>query len=168
MTTVDDLRRRLDAVERAVSDEGTADQTALADTAEEATEAIAERRRVSARLDDLDERVAELESATQAIRGYVGSIRSVNERVERRADRALAAVERRRGAPPASPDDAAAGANVPSAAAVERARDDPPVLEFDASRDADACGDAEEAAGAEADDDGGSGAPLVARLRDAL
>jgi len=85
--TIDDLRARIAAVERACTDGADADLTDLADAAE----ATADLHRASTRLDDLEARVAELESATQALRGYVGSIRAVNERVERRADRALAA-----------------------------------------------------------------------------
>jgi uncharacterized coiled-coil protein SlyX len=53
-----------------------------------------------ATLDDLPERiaaletqVAELEASVQALRGYVGNVQHVNSEVERRADRALAAVE---------------------------------------------------------------------------
>lgn len=84
---VDDLRTRLAAVERACSDGADVGPADLAD----ATEAAAELKHASGRLDELEDRVAELESATQALRGYVGSIRAVNERVERRADRALAA-----------------------------------------------------------------------------
>ena len=71
------LERRLEAVERALSDD-------------EPLERID-------RLDDLEERVVELEAAVQALRGYVGSVRAVNEDVERRADRAYrkaTAVER--------------------------------------------------------------------------
>lgn len=56
--------------------------------------------RADASLDDLPERiaaletqVAELEASVQALRGYVGQIEHVNSEVERRADRALAAVE---------------------------------------------------------------------------
>lgn len=41
----------------------------------------------------LTDRVAELEAAVQAIRGYTGSVRAVNDRVEERADAALATVE---------------------------------------------------------------------------
>jgi hypothetical protein len=41
----------------------------------------------------VEKRVAELEAATQALRGYVGNVRSVNERVEERADAALARAE---------------------------------------------------------------------------
>ena len=78
------LERRLEAVERALSDE-------------EPLERID-------RLDDLEERVVELEAAVQALRGYVGSVRAVNEDVERRADRAFrkAAVVERHLAPHAA------------------------------------------------------------------
>ena len=71
------LERRLEAVERALSDDEPLEQID--------------------RLDDLEERVVELEAAVQALRGYVGSIRAVNQDVERRADRAFrkaTAVER--------------------------------------------------------------------------
>ena len=89
MPSVEDLRNRIVAVERACTGEADAVLTDLADAAE----ATAELQRASTRLDELEARVAELESATQALRGYVGSIRAVNERVERRADRALAATQ---------------------------------------------------------------------------
>ena len=42
----------------------------------------------------LESRVAELEAAIEALRGYAGSVRSINRTVERRADRALATAER--------------------------------------------------------------------------
>jgi uncharacterized protein YoxC len=81
----DRIESRLRAVERAVtgSDARPADVAAAA-------EATAERERLESRIDDLEERVAELEAATQAVRGYVGSVRAVNREVERRADLALA------------------------------------------------------------------------------
>ncbi|MFW5963418.1 MAG: DUF7310 family coiled-coil domain-containing protein [Natronomonas sp.] len=41
------------------------------------------------RLDDLEGRVVELEAAVQALRGYVGSVRAVNDDIEQRADLAL-------------------------------------------------------------------------------
>ncbi len=69
----DSLSRRLDAVERALSEEEPLER--------------------ADRLDDLETRVAELEAAVQAIRGYVGEVRAVNEDVERRADRALRKAE---------------------------------------------------------------------------
>jgi chromosome segregation ATPase len=67
------VERRLDAVERALTDE-------------RSVERVDE-------LDEIETRVAELEAAVQALRGYVGSVRAVNEDVERRADRALRRAE---------------------------------------------------------------------------
>lgn len=85
---MDDLRERVEAVERALTD-GDGELSALADGA-----AAAER--VSALEDEvaaLQDEVAELSTATQALRGYVGNVRSVNESVEDRADAAIASVE---------------------------------------------------------------------------
>ena len=83
------LEARLETLERAITD-GEHDLAALAEAGE-----------ISARLDgvesdqaDLTDRVAELEAATQALRGYVGNIRSVNCEVEDRAELALSKVER--------------------------------------------------------------------------
>jgi hypothetical protein len=85
---MDDLRERVEAVERALTD-GDGDLTALAEGA-----AAAERvETLEADVADLREDVAELSAATQALRGYVGNVRSVNESVEEQADAALAAVE---------------------------------------------------------------------------
>jgi hypothetical protein len=86
------IERRLSAVERAIAD-GDGDVPALA----EASDRERRLRAVEDRLAELDERVTELEAATQALRGYVGNVRSVNEDVEQRADAALAAVERLEG-----------------------------------------------------------------------
>ncbi|MFB6114039.1 MAG: hypothetical protein ABEJ58_08060 [Halodesulfurarchaeum sp.] len=52
---------------------------------------------------DLEERIGELEAGLQAVRGYVGNIDHVNETVERRANAALAAVERLETAPSTPP-----------------------------------------------------------------
>ena len=84
-----DLDRRLRAVERALTD-GEHDVAALEDAAAFANRLDA----VEARTDDLEERTAELEAAVQAVRGYAGNIRSVNDEIESRADAALAAVDR--------------------------------------------------------------------------
>ncbi|MEZ3144280.1 hypothetical protein [Halobaculum sp. MBLA0143] len=46
------------------------------------------------RIETLERRVSELEAATRALRGYVGDRRAVAASVERRADAALAAVDR--------------------------------------------------------------------------
>ena len=67
------LERRLEAVERALSEEEPLER--------------------ADRLDELESRVAELEAAVQALRGYVGSVRAVNEEIELRADRALRKAE---------------------------------------------------------------------------
>lgn len=83
------LERRLAAVERALTN-GDHDLSGLADSTEIATRI----ENVEGHIDDLDDRIVELEAATQALRGYVGNVRSVNREVERRADAALAAVER--------------------------------------------------------------------------
>lgn len=114
----DSLSRRLDAVERALSEEEPLER--------------------ADRLDDLETRVAELEAAVRAIRGYVGEVRAINEDVERQADRALRkaeAVERNVGVarpgsttsrhPDAEPDDrnsrtsAGAGADADADAAAD-------------------------------------------------
>lgn len=82
------LEKRIAALERTITD-GEGEYSALADGA-----ATAERvETLEARLDDLSDQVAELDAATQALRGYVGNIRSVNREVEQRADAALAKVE---------------------------------------------------------------------------
>lgn len=84
----DSIEARLEAVERALTD----GETPVANLEDAATlrSGLVE---TNERLDDLEERVAELEAATQAIRGYVGNVRQVNEDVERRADAALAKAE---------------------------------------------------------------------------
>lgn len=84
----DALTERVEALERAVTD-GDHDLSALADDAE----ALDRLDALEDRIEDIGERVDELEAATQALRGYVGNIRSVNQDVEQRADTALAKVE---------------------------------------------------------------------------
>lgn len=85
---MDDLRDRVEAVERAITD-GDGDLTALAEGAASADRIDS----LEGALEALQEDVAELEAATRALRGYVGNVRSVNESVEERADAAIAAVE---------------------------------------------------------------------------
>jgi len=84
----DALRKRVEALERAVTD-GEHDLSAFADDAG----AIERLDTLEADVEDLAGRVEELEAATQALRGYVGNIRSVNTEVEQRADAALAKAE---------------------------------------------------------------------------
>lgn len=81
---LESLDRRLRAVERTLTDEPvTSDALDHGDSASDLEERIA----------DLESEVADLQAAVQALRGYVGNVRSVNRSVERRAERALAAVE---------------------------------------------------------------------------
>ncbi|MEF8829223.1 MAG: hypothetical protein V5A49_09315 [Haloarcula sp.] len=89
MTDIETLAERLQTVERAVTD-GTTEFPEVTELAELETRMDT----VEQRVDDIDERTAELEAATQALRGYVGNIRAVNEDVEQRADAALAATDR--------------------------------------------------------------------------
>jgi hypothetical protein len=84
----DDLTRRLEAVERAVTD-GHTDLAGVADDA-----AVADRlAAVESRLDDVETRLDDLDATTQALRGYLGGVDGVTEDVERRADLALAKAE---------------------------------------------------------------------------
>ncbi|WP_152040592.1 DUF7310 family coiled-coil domain-containing protein [Salinigranum salinum] len=84
----DDLTRRLEAVERAVTD-GHTDLAGVADDA-----AVADRlAAVERRLDDVETRLDDLDATTQALRGYLGGVDGVTEDVERRADLALAKAE---------------------------------------------------------------------------
>lgn len=89
MTDVETLAERLRTVERAVTD-GTTEFPEVTELAELENRMDT----VEQRIDDIDERTAELEAATQALRGYVGNVRTVNEDVEQRADAALAATDR--------------------------------------------------------------------------
>ncbi|MBP1923130.1 hypothetical protein J2751_002168 [Halorubrum alkaliphilum] len=79
------FEERLDAVERAL----TGSDMEVTDV-DGGAAAAAERETLAKRLDSVEERIEELEAATQAVRGYAGAIRSVNREVERRADLALA------------------------------------------------------------------------------
>ncbi|WP_302080975.1 DUF7310 family coiled-coil domain-containing protein [Salinibaculum rarum] len=85
------LEDRLAALERAIAD-GEHDFEALATDG-----AVADRvQTVESDLETLTDRVAELEAATQALRGYVGNVRSVNEETRERADLALETAEQAR------------------------------------------------------------------------
>jgi len=89
MTDIETLAERVRTVERAVGDgnhafPGVEDVSALESRLDE----------LESRLDDLEAQADELDAATQAVRGYVGNVRSVNTEVERRADAALAATDR--------------------------------------------------------------------------
>ncbi|SDF16559.1 DUF7310 family coiled-coil domain-containing protein [Halorientalis regularis] len=84
----DDVEARLEAVERALAD-GETDLAAVAEAAERERELDELRGRV----DDLESQLTDLAASVQAVRGYVGNVRTVNRDVERRADTALAKVE---------------------------------------------------------------------------
>ncbi|WP_225333608.1 DUF7310 family coiled-coil domain-containing protein [Halomicrobium urmianum] len=88
MPDLDALDRRLSAVERTLAD-GEHDLDALR-AAGDRQQRITE---LEGDLADSNDRIAELEAATQALRGYVGNVRAVNDDVAERADAALAAVE---------------------------------------------------------------------------
>lgn len=76
------LEERLAAVERALTEgDGSGPVIAAPD------------RDVVERVESLEEDVAELEAAVQAVRGYAGSVKHVNDEVEQRADAAMAKVE---------------------------------------------------------------------------
>ncbi len=86
--TDEDLSARLRTVERAVTDgEELPDLSAAAD-AERRLDAL------ESEMEALAERVDALDATVQSLHGYVGELEHVNDRVERRADAARAAVER--------------------------------------------------------------------------
>jgi septal ring factor EnvC (AmiA/AmiB activator) len=82
------LEERLAAVERTLTD-GDHDLTAL----ENAVETVDRLDGLETEIEALDDRIAELEAATQALRGYVGNVRATNNEVEQRADLALEKAE---------------------------------------------------------------------------
>lgn len=100
---VDALASRLDAVERAVTtDDGTVppadvhrserDDAGTTDAGDSRDREVDDG--VGAELEALRERVATLEAELDAVRGLLGGVQAVDESVERRADAALAKVER--------------------------------------------------------------------------
>ncbi|RLM67442.1 DUF1515 domain-containing protein [Halorubrum sp. Atlit-8R] len=164
----DRIESRLRAVERAV----TGGDARPADAATEAR-ATAERERLESRLDDVEERVAELEAATQAIRGYAGAVRAVNDEVERRADLALArATEASRGAGRngvGGPDrDADEEASPDSAVPSERALDAALPDDGRASGPRTGDGGSVEGGGGASDDGGAWATDALDRLRESL
>jgi len=89
MSELDAIDDRLRAVERALT--GSDDALTDLESSAELTDRTDD---LARRVDELEERLDELDAATQALRGYVGNVRAVNEDVAERADAALAAVER--------------------------------------------------------------------------
>ena len=88
MSDAERLDERVRAIERTLTD-GDATIPELESRADllERVDELAERTA------EIERRLDELDAAAQALRGYVGNVRSVNREVERRADAALAAVE---------------------------------------------------------------------------
>lgn len=89
MSDVERLDERLTAVEQTVVD-GDYELAELEDLAA----AVDDLERIERRLDDIESRLADLESRSQAVEGFVGNVRSVNDEVEQRADTAIAVVDR--------------------------------------------------------------------------
>ena len=84
----DRLEERVAALERTITD-GHAD-----DGLPEVARMDASLDELEATVDDVEDRVAELDAAVQALRGFAGGVRAVDEAVERRADAAVARVDR--------------------------------------------------------------------------
>lgn len=84
----DSLEARIDALERTLmdGDQELADLTAAGDV-------LNQLEGLESTVSELEDRVAELEAATQAMRGYIGNVKSVNEEVEDTASLALSKVE---------------------------------------------------------------------------
>lgn len=86
MSDIETLSERVSTLERTVTD---GEMPSIQEDAE--------LRRTTAdlagRMDDFEAELDELDAAVQALRGYVGNIRAVNDDVERRADAALAKAE---------------------------------------------------------------------------
>lgn len=89
VTSDDRLTQRLAAVERAV-----VDGDAGIDELEELADLRADLDALESRLETHERRLATLESRLEAVGGFVGNVESVNADVERRADAAVAAVDR--------------------------------------------------------------------------
>jgi hypothetical protein len=82
------LHERVAALERAVTD-GHADD-GLPDAGRMATRVDD----IETTVEELDDRMAELDAAVQALRGFAGGVRAVDEEIERRANAAISRVDR--------------------------------------------------------------------------
>jgi len=127
----DTIEQRLAAVERALTDDDH-DLSALVAEGETADRL----RTVEDDVAELQDRVADLEAATQALRGYVGSVKSVNDEVRERADLALETAERAEEAATADASGASAEPDSPTGPDVTGQRpaaastDEEPTLEL--------------------------------------
>lgn len=161
------LAARLDAVERAVATDGDrnsppTDRSALerggpSETGAGESDVGATSDGRDAEIEALRERVATLEAELDAVRGLLGGVRTVEESVERRADAALAKVERLESSMAGESD------LVVERVSVDEVAGDAPAGENDAGT-ATAAGPTPETEDAETDGD----ASLAARLRGAL
>lgn len=103
------LERRVAAIERALGNGETDRRSAVTATTGDDEDGRVDRRadlegrvgdletridRLTDRYDDLVDRLDRLDAGLQAVRGFLGGVDAVNESVERRADAAIAAVER--------------------------------------------------------------------------
>lgn len=118
MTDMETIEQRLSAVERTLTD-GTDEFESLA-AASDLDERMTT---IEQRLDDIEDRLTELDASTQALRGYVGNVRSVNQEVERRAETALAKVERLEAAREPTSTDDETGRQQDTETATQRPRD---------------------------------------------
>jgi len=82
------LHERVAALERAVTDghadDGLPDAASLAARVDD----------IEATVEEQDDRLAELEAAVQALRGFAGGVRSIDDEIELRANTAIARVDR--------------------------------------------------------------------------
>ncbi|MFW6003997.1 MAG: DUF7310 family coiled-coil domain-containing protein [Halodesulfurarchaeum sp.] len=105
--TIDDrlsaLERRLDERGTVVAEGSQAKPPAAESTDGPVTTGTVEDGDLLERVEALEAEIAELEAGLQALRGYVGNVDHVNETVERRANAAIAAVERLESAPKTPP-----------------------------------------------------------------
>lgn len=105
--TIDDrlsaLERRLDERGTVAAEDAPAKPAAAESTDGPDTTAKADVGDLVDRVETLEAELAELEAGLQALRGYVGNVEHVNESVERRANAAIAAVERLESAPKTPP-----------------------------------------------------------------
>ncbi|SEH37662.1 hypothetical protein SAMN05192561_101237 [Halopenitus malekzadehii] len=92
--STDRLAERVDAIERAITgddaDVDRGDRAALESRGALESRVVA----LEGTIDTIEQRLEELDAATQAVRGYVGGVRAVDREIESRADLALAKATR--------------------------------------------------------------------------
>ncbi|MFB6085354.1 MAG: hypothetical protein ABEJ84_00890 [Halodesulfurarchaeum sp.] len=98
--TLDD---RLSALERRLDDPAATEASAPGGNSTAVEETAEPDAALRSRVEGLEAELDELQAGLQALRGYVGNVEYVNESVERRANAAIAAVERLESAPKTPP-----------------------------------------------------------------